>query len=133
MACLAARFVIRMNSNGTEIHHFHRAAREPLAMIHYSCDLCRRPLDPEDELRYIVKMEVYASIDPMGLDDAELDRDHLQDLDEIIEQMDDLSNDAISADVLQRLRFDLCPECRKKFLANPLGRKGAEQFNFSKN
>ena len=36
-------------------------------------------------------------------------------------------------DVYQQLRFDLCPECRKKFLKNPLGRKTIEQFDFSQN
>jgi hypothetical protein len=102
-------------------------------MLHYSCDLCKRPLDPEDELRYVVKLEVYAAFDPVLLDEPEKDCDHLDDLDEIIEQMEDLSSEHIADDVCQRLRFDLCPECRKRFLANPLGRKMAEQFNFSKN
>ncbi len=102
-------------------------------MIHYSCDLCKRPLDPEDDLRYVVKLEVYAAFDPLDLDGPESDSDHLQDLDEIIEQMEDLSNDAIGEDVCQQLRFDLCPECRKRFLANPLGRKTADKVSFSKN
>ena len=34
------------------------------SMIRYSCDLCKRDLDPEDDLRYVVKMEVYAAFDP---------------------------------------------------------------------
>jgi hypothetical protein len=102
-------------------------------MKHYSCDLCKRPLDPDEELRYVVKLEVYAALDPLVLDQPEPDCDHLQDLDEIIEQMDDLSSDAIGEEVSQQMRFDLCPECRKKFLANPLGRKVAEKFNFSQN
>jgi hypothetical protein len=102
-------------------------------MLHYSCDLCKRPLDPEDEVRYVVKLEIFASVDLMLLDQPEKDCDHLEDLDEIIGQMDDLSNEHIEEDVCQRLRFDLCPECRKRFLANPLGRKMADQLNFSKN
>ena len=102
-------------------------------MIHYSCDLCKRPLDPEDDLRYVVKLEVYAAFDPLEMDDSDADRDNLQELHEIMEQMDDAANEDIGDDVYQNLRFDLCPECRKKFLSNPLGRKKAEQFNFSKN
>ena len=102
-------------------------------MIHYSCDLCKRPLDPEDDLRYVVKMEVSVAFDSLVLNEPEADCDHLQDLDDIIEHMDDLSSDLIGEDVTQQLRFDLCPECRKKFLANPLGRKMTEKFNFSKN
>lgn len=102
-------------------------------MIHHSCDLCKRPLDPEDDLRYVVKMEVYATFNPIDINRPDDDEDHLADLDEIIEQLDDLSSDAIGEDVSKHLRFDLCPECRKKFLANPLGRKVSEKFNFSQN
>jgi hypothetical protein len=99
-------------------------------MIHYSCDLCKRPLDPEDDLRYVVKLEVYAAFDPLEIDD---DCDNLQEIHEILERMDDSASEEIGDDVYQQLRFDLCPECRKKFLKNPLGRKHAEQFDFSKN
>lgn len=101
-------------------------------MINYSCDLCRRPLDPENELRYVVKLEVYAAFDPAALDDAEDDRDSLQDLHEILERVDDVACEQIGDDVYQQMRFDLCPECRKKFVKNPLGRK-AEKPNFSCN
>ena len=108
-------------------------ARGNQAMINYSCDLCKRPLDPEEELRYVVKIDIHMALNTLDLDSPEPDTDHLDDLDEIIEQLDDLSDDAISEDIRQRLRFDLCPECRKKFLANPLGRKKLEKFNFSQN
>ena len=102
-------------------------------MIHYSCDLCKRPLDPENELRYVVKLEVYAAFDPLAVDDGEDDRDNLQDLHEVLERMDDLDDDQIGDDVYQQLRFDLCPECRRKFMKNPLGRKTNEKYDFSKN
>jgi hypothetical protein len=102
-------------------------------MIHYSCDLCKRPLDAQDDLRYVVKIEVYAAFDPMQIDDADTDRDNLQDLSDILEQLDDLDSAQVDEDVYQKVRFDLCPECRKKFMKNPLGRKAAEKFDFSKN
>jgi len=99
-------------------------------MIQYSCDLCKRPLDPQDDLRYVVKVEVYAAFDPVEMDD---DTDNLQEIHEILERMEDAASDQIGDDVYQQLRFDLCPECRKKFLKNPLGRKLVEQFDFSQN
>ncbi|HWB07759.1 MAG TPA: hypothetical protein VG826_00845 [Pirellulales bacterium] len=99
-------------------------------MIQYSCDFCKRPLDPQDDLRYVVKMEVYAALDPVEMDD---DTDNLQEIHEILERMEDTTNDRVGDDVYQQLRFDLCPECRKKFLKNPLGRKLVEQFHFSPN
>ena len=39
----------------------------------------------------------------------------------------------IGDEVYEELRFDLCPDCRKKFVKNPLGRGSAKQFDFSKN
>ncbi len=101
-------------------------------MIHYTCDGCRQKLHPEDDLRYIVKMEVYASLDPME-DGLDTDRDHLQEIQDILERLDDAENDQIGDDIYQQMRFDLCSECRKKFLRRPLGRSTASQLNFSDN
>jgi hypothetical protein len=102
-------------------------------MIRYSCDLCRRELDPQDDLRYVVKIEVYAAFDPAAVDNDDEDRDHLEEIQDILERMDDSSNEAIGDDVYQQLRFDLCPECRRKFVKNPLGRETAKAFGFSSN
>lgn len=99
-------------------------------MIQYSCDICKRPLDSNDDLRYIVKMEIYAALDPIEMDD---DTDNLREIHEILERIEDVDSDRVGDDVYQQLRFDLCPECRKKFLKNPLGRKTIEQFDFSQN
>ena len=41
--------------------------------------------------------------------------------------------EASDEDVYQQLRFDLCPECRKKFMKAPLGRETLKQFDFSQN
>lgn len=102
-------------------------------MLHYSCDLCKRPLDPEDDLRYVVKIEVYAALDPNDTEAMDSDRDNLHELHEILERMDDTSHADVSEEVYQQQRYDLCPECRKKFLKNPLGRKTTGKFDFSKN
>ena len=105
-------------------------------MIHYSCDLCKRLIDPEIDLRYVVKMEVFAAVDPVESDQnaasQEDDRDHLQEMQEILQRMDE-SDESVSEEVYQQLRFDLCPECRKKFAKNPLGRESSKHFDFSKN
>ncbi len=103
-------------------------------MIHYSCDLCKRLIDAEDDLRYVVKMEVYAALDPaVESDPGSDDHDHLQEMQDILQRMDETGSDSVGEDVYQQLRFDLCPECRKKFVKNPLGREFAKQFDFSKN
>ena len=101
-------------------------------MIHYSCDHCKRPLDPENDLRFVVKMELYASLDPTD-DGLDGDEDPLQEIHDILERVDDLEDDQIGDDVYQQLRFDLCSDCRKKFLRNPLGPALSNQFDFSEN
>ena len=100
-------------------------------MIRFTCDLCKREIDPEGDLRYVVKIEIYASLDPMVLEED--DRDHLQEMQDILERSEDLDSDQIGDDVYQQLRFDLCPECRRRFLKNPLGRENAKILNFSEN
>jgi len=102
-------------------------------MIRYYCDICKQELDPEDDLRYVVKLEVYAAFDHAAVDEDDADCNHLQEIQDILEQLDDAEDDRIGGDVYQQLRFDLCPRCRRKFLENPLGREVAKAFNFSNN
>jgi hypothetical protein len=77
-------------------------------------------------------MEVYAAFDPAAVDNDD-DRDHLEEIQDILERIEDTPGDDISDEVYQQLRFDLCPECRKKFIRNPLGRETAKAFGFSAN
>lgn len=102
-------------------------------MIRYCCDLCKRELDPEEDLRYVVKMEIYAAFDPMTADELDDDRDHLQEIQDILERLEDSESEHIGEEVYQQLRFDLCPECRKKLGKNPLSREAAKVVNFSEN
>lgn len=103
-------------------------------MIRYVCDLCKREMDPEEDLRYVVKIEVCAAFDPiMSEDEVEDDRDHLEEIQDLLETLEDQDCDRVGDDVYQQLRFDLCPECRKKFAKNPLGREIVKILDFSEN
>lgn len=106
-------------------------------MIHYTCDRCKRVLDPSNDLRYVVKLEVQAVMDANAMevteDDIDDDRDHLLEVHEILERAEDLEGDAVGDDVYQRNRFDLCPECYRRYIRNPLASEPAGQFNFSQN
>lgn len=103
-------------------------------MIHYTCDMCGREMHPE-ELRYVVNMDVTLAQDPLecATDDDE-DADHLEELTEMIQQIEATGEEQLADEDLQKLRFDLCASCRKKFVDNPLGREAlAKQLDFSKN
>lgn len=101
-------------------------------MIHFTCDGCGRVIDTDDEMRYVVRLEVYAAFDA---EDAEADssRDHLQEIDEILESMDELEEPTPVDDAFRQVRYDLCCGCRKKFLKNPLGRLTSRNIGFSNN
>ena len=102
-------------------------------MIHFTCDRCRRVIDAEQELRYVVRMEIEAVMDPIHECEPQDDRDHLLEIDEILERADALESDAIGDDVYQKRRYDLCPQCYRKFVANPLARERKPALGFSHN
>ena len=61
------------------------------------------------------------------------DRDHLMELHEILDNAEDLENPSIGDGVYSRKRYDLCPECHRKFLKDPVGREAVRQLDFSQN
>jgi hypothetical protein len=102
-------------------------------MIRYCCDLCHRPLNPDQDLRYVVKMEVFAAFDPSADADRGDEHNHLEEIREILEELEQSDDSSIGEDVYRELKFDLCPDCQRKFVKNPLGRETAKLFEFSKN
>ena len=102
-------------------------------MIHYSCDRCKRILDPEEDLRYVLKIEVQAALEPMDIDEVEDDRDHLVEIQEVLERLEDDEDYDLGEDVYTKRRYDLCPECYRKFIKNPIGREAVAQLGFSQN
>jgi hypothetical protein len=112
-------------------------------MLHYSCDLCKRVIDPHGDTRHVVKIEVFAALDDdtgchcFSDDDSggadRADSDHLDEMQELLEQFDDGVTASGSDDETRVMRFDLCDECRRKFLRNPLGLRSGKKFGFSNN
>ncbi len=84
-------------------------------------------------MRYVVKLEVHAAIEPVELDEGDDDRDYLAEIQDILERLDD-SDDEYSVDEsFHRRSFDLCPECYRKFMLNPIGSDLNAQIGFSAN
>lgn len=101
-------------------------------MIHYTCDICKRIIDPAEDLRYVVKIEISAVFEPTVVDEED-DRDHLQEIQELLEQLENSRGEEIGEDVHQELRFDLCPQCRRRFVKMLLARGVAKLLDFSTN
>ncbi|MGR3310075.1 MAG: hypothetical protein ACUZ77_04805 [Candidatus Brocadiales bacterium] len=100
-------------------------------MVHYSCDMCGKLLHSDKDVRYVVKVEVYALYkeeddDFDETEDAfEDELDELEDIDAEMEEFEDAE--------YKTFRFDLCSECHSKYLQNPLLFKGSRKARFSEN
>jgi len=102
-------------------------------MIHFTCDMCGKPLLADEDVRYIVKVEVYAAYDPMEVTEDELEEDHLSEMSEIIERMKDMDTEELEDQVYKSFRFDLCPACHQAYLRDPLFRYRHLRLDFHDN
>lgn len=107
-------------------------------MIHYTCDRCRTPIDPTEDLRYVVRIQVQC-IGEEALDAAsDTDLDPLSELHHTLESQDPerlrseglVATDATADNLAQ---YDLCGRCYQRFVRNPLGRDSKPAFHFSNN
>lgn len=102
-------------------------------MIHYSCDRCKRLIDPEVDVRYVVRLEVQAIMEPLDADDLDDERDHLLEIQEMLDQLEEDESDQLADDFYQKQRFDLCSDCHAEYCKNPLGREVPVRVGFSDN
>ncbi len=99
------------------------------AMIQYCCDLCHRTLQ-EHESRYVVRMEVFPGSEEIHPEDLEADRDHLAELNQMLEE---LESDCPELPPCHQFRYDLCEQCYRRFVRNPLGGEVSLPFKISQN
>ena len=102
-------------------------------MVHFSCDLCGKELRPGDDQRYVVKIEAYAAQDPAELTEADLDEDHMEAISQLLRDMDENHEEQDVEETRRKFRFDLCPECHKRFVRDPLSKEHVQKLFFSKN
>jgi hypothetical protein len=102
-------------------------------MLHVTCDLCGRSLCPGEDQRYVVKMESFPAQDPGKITEADLDDDYMEALGaQLEESVDQDPTDGLEPSS-RHFRYDLCPDCYKRFVRDPLGKENAQRFDFSEN
>ena len=101
-------------------------------MLHFTCDLCGKEMLPGDDRRYVIRMEVYAAHDPAELTEADLDADHMDEISQMLADEESPDPDQVNP-AFKQFRYDLCPDCHKKFVRDPLGKESAQKFHFSEN
>jgi hypothetical protein len=104
---------------------------EELLMVHYTCDMCGRPLLEDEGIRYVVKIEVYVACDAMD-DDMEEESQDIEDENEIQDDMVDPA-EMLEDGEYKTFRFDLCTKCHEKYLQDPLFLKSWNRARFSEN
>ena len=105
---------------------------ENAIVIHYSCDRCKREIDSNSDLRYTVTIEIEAALD--GPDHEMVDApDHLDEIQELLDSTDQICSSVFDDDVYQRKQFDLCKDCFRSYIKNPLARESSAPMGFSKN
>jgi len=77
----------------------------------------------DEDVRYILKMEVYAAYDPMELTGEDIAKEHSKELAERLEKMKGMNAGEAEDGVHKRMEFDLCAGCQREFVKNPLGKK----------
>lgn len=112
----------------------HRLREGHSFMLHITCDICGKELTLDDDRRYVVKMEVFAAHDPAEITEADLAEDHMEAVTQIIRaEEDNRADPETSSPRYKKFRYDLCPECHKKFVRDPMGKETAQKFDFSEN
>ncbi len=107
-------------------------------MIHYTCDRCKAEIDPTNESRYVVEVDVQRIT---AEDDEPIEADEVDSLSQLHHVLEGHScgttvdNDAIDdgEPSTHHAQYDLCPRCYKAFRRNPLGREASFALHFSKN
>ena len=83
------------------------------------CDRCGQLID-EEALRYIAKIQVYAAYDPLKIDFEDATRDHTVEIKEILKRCEGLSEEELMQDVYVDFQFDLCRDCQRSYIKDPL-------------
>lgn len=105
-------------------------------MLHITCDLCGKELRAGQD-HYVVKVEVFAHHDPSELTEADLEEDHMEAVGQLLRELDEDDLAEALEPTRHQLRYDLCPDCRQRYLSDPLNKslnkETAPKFDFSEN
>ena len=100
-------------------------------MIHYICDRCKRQINTANQTRYVIQIDIQSAVDHSQVE-LEEDIDHLAELHQMLEGMNHEALDD-ETQASHHGQYDLCPECHRQFLKNPLGRDSMLAIGFSNN
>ena len=89
-------------------------------MMDLTCDRCGKTLLLDEDVRYIVNIQVFAAYDPMELTAEDLARDHRAELEALVEKLKRMDPEKVQDSVYRDFTFHLCPACQEAYLKDPL-------------
>ena len=96
-------------------------------MIHFTCDRCAKPMFEDSPERFEVTIDARLANEPMLCQEQDPESDALDLTDE---QLSRRGEDA-DEPVFYRLSIDLCKDCAKAFMHDPMPRAvPGKRFNF---
>lgn len=85
------------------------------------CDRCGVELTPGDGSFYVVKIEALADPTPPSFSSEDLHRDAQAEIERLIAEMRDLSEQELMDQVYRRVTLYLCIGCYRPWIENPTG------------
>ncbi len=85
------------------------------------CDRCGAELTPGEGSFYVVRIEAFADPTPPSFSDEDLRRDRKAELDQLLAEMSELSEQEAMDQVYRRLTLYLCTPCYGRWIENPAG------------
>jgi hypothetical protein len=85
------------------------------------CARCSAELTPGKGDFYIVRIEAVADPTPPSFSEDDLKRDHRAEIERLVSQMRDLSEQEAMYQVYRRLVLCLCGPCYRDWIENPVG------------
>ncbi len=85
-----------------------------------SCDRCGEGLLLEENVRYLMDVEIRAAYDPMEITREDLEGDLKGEMARTIRELEDADPEELQRQVYYKACFDLCGRCRRQVMADPL-------------
>jgi hypothetical protein len=93
--------------------------------VTHLCDRCGQPME-KGQLRYTVKIQVFAAYDELEISGKDLLKDHRKEIERLIEQTRNLTEEELMREVYVEMQFDLCRACQGEYLKQPIPQPASE-------
>jgi hypothetical protein len=85
-----------------------------------TCDLCGGNLLVDADVRYVVRIDVFAAYDPLEITAGDLSGDLEGEVARLLRDCEGHDAEELQDQVHRRFEFDCCPPCQRRVLRDPI-------------